>query len=1381
MFRRKQSQRSNHAPINPNPSQSAQTAALQAFRAAQPQTPSLSASAAATALRSHTPPPTSVKDVQTKRMLQRQLSDSNASSAGLSGRPNHIEGLRRTRSSASMTGRTFREQSPVRTHSTAHLNDITPIPPIPQQYAISLQHRRTTNLGPGYKAIPPPNVGRRARPAPNSPTERHELERNSSRGSINFSYPMNARPNSPQLSPTGTGSTFQQGSSPTPVTPAPLKQASMATVQQEKPGPTQRKKKKKKKQKPISDKPPPPNKLLLSNAHVKLATTPGTIDSIHTQTPAAVPAIVTTKIKNANSQLRHEDVLKKEGLRMEPIPQYKAAPTSRGRTESEDIRGVPSSNSAVTAHVTPKDSPTIRAINSSETNTANGQNISISSNTTTGLKKTNQLDQMHIEKSDQKSETTDIQPDQESQSSVNITKTSLKQPPLDGRRQSLSPNRYTRFSENLEIPDSDQNLHVPPPRSMSPAKPALKTPVSLQRARLPAHWRNSVDAFSETSEGTSVISDEGLRVARKKKNAKVTFEDETETAGHTLSPPTSPESPLHNGQKGSNLPWNEAIVRTVSRRVGDDELDKGLEPRPALPSFGSIREKRPSTKDADVDQNHTAKGLQLGHVHSSNDHVIGGLLIGMDMRGQPQRNFQHSNDPLPPEVTTVNGTGYSSSSEDGFESYEGADLRYFPPRISHANSYPKRGCLKKTESSIVQLSDEQVRQAQHPNPTIQIQPATPAQDCIETFSASLATTTAGDMSSDTNGAGRTNESTHVQDTSGVDDKVEVIAPVLQLDNQIYRVDQSESDDSGDSVYSDAVEDLSELDLDAFGSIDAIVDSPIAKSHVRSLSEAVEDQQLKIPAIATAINPTQKPERQLFEGRSTKTNLSFDKTRQNGTATASNFGSQHHDSSPYQNAPERTAIHGLEQNRDTQVLNRLSEQKIKSKYVQAPGRTLSQRSDSSSSIKRPGRPRPARRYTLRQSMRDGQAGGREVLSDGGIQDHLERLPSHRRPFSSGDAGISMRTTMRNPSQGSHSKSSSFAGFGKFTKSKGFPGRNRKDPAKFRSRFEDSSDDESHYSEFRPVRGIPRTKSRYDGDSTDLDDSSDNETPRSQSIRRGRPHKGTSMTHQDPAAVAAAVANIIAAKETGSMARASPAMVNKEVDDVFQSTAKKPSAGLFGRLGLSKHKRRHGDTRIQKSELESAARRDTPLERSRFELEQSKATPKQQPSLGRVASVNGRVVTEQPPDKWRPITPKLQNRLSKASHKKGPDSWASHGYGTAMPSFSPTSTINAPAIQKRGPPTPAPQYNDNPNSDRPYTSDGLYESRTRAEPGGINNPLEPHVVKPKWTSRLLHSGRAPEHIVDASSVVSDVGPSMGTMVLNREKKARFPRLKKAFGLR
>src|SRR5947207_3241321 len=104
----------------------ARSAAVLAYLASPQSSTNLSSAAAAAALRSMSPTPTQVSEVQTKRMLQRQNSGS-----PIARRP----GLERQNSSGSMTERTFRSPSPNRPGSQPNREHTPPVPPVPHTFA----------------------------------------------------------------------------------------------------------------------------------------------------------------------------------------------------------------------------------------------------------------------------------------------------------------------------------------------------------------------------------------------------------------------------------------------------------------------------------------------------------------------------------------------------------------------------------------------------------------------------------------------------------------------------------------------------------------------------------------------------------------------------------------------------------------------------------------------------------------------------------------------------------------------------------------------------------------------------------------------------------------------------------------------------------------------------------------------------------------------------------------------------------------------------------------------------------------------------------------------------------------------------------------------
>ena len=154
-------------------------------------------------------------------MVQRRASTASQPNLG----PARPQNLRRVSSSSSMSNRTFRrDQSPRRpaTSSGPVDDEPPPLPSMPPGYTptqpkAAPSTRRSVSMGPPVRPMSPPkrtgargiSVDREATRSPPRPVSSRgnglttvpELERPASRSSINFSYPMNARPNSPSPPP----------------------------------------------------------------------------------------------------------------------------------------------------------------------------------------------------------------------------------------------------------------------------------------------------------------------------------------------------------------------------------------------------------------------------------------------------------------------------------------------------------------------------------------------------------------------------------------------------------------------------------------------------------------------------------------------------------------------------------------------------------------------------------------------------------------------------------------------------------------------------------------------------------------------------------------------------------------------------------------------------------------------------------------------------------------------------------------------------------------------------------------------------------------------------------------------------------------------------
>ncbi|EGD88027.1 hypothetical protein H112_04506 [Trichophyton rubrum D6] len=1339
MFRRKRSVR--HAPLNTNPSPSAQTAALQAFRASQNPNPSLSSSAAAAALRSHTPPPTPVRDVQTKRMLRRKRSASSISVPPGNTLPDGKNGgLRRVRSSGSMTARTFREQSPARGGSaTSNLADMIPVPPLPRGYAASPPQRPRNADLPGVQGTASANgassaaaiAGRRARSVSNLSLGPADLERGGSRNSINFSYPMN-RPNSPRLSIASLDSPRRDGLGSPRLHQHQQQKVSteQASVQST--------------DKPVTGKPPPlsESRPMLVDQATQVA------DDSFNPMPTSPPGTQQTDNKPVVN-----DIVAK------PSPTV----TGGTQTDSHDeirhaspppILGRRPSTVLELQEETEDDQPTKRHVIHQSLDFTKQRPME-----TIRLKEPPPV--QHIKPR--------AKPQQQSQPQ---DASALPAPNIFHiRPSSISPNRLTRFSEHLEIPDSENNLHNPPPRSLSPAKPALKsTPSPSLGARPERSTYQPGQPGSETSEGTSLVSDDGSRAGSKKRHPKVSFEDETEVIGHGISPPTSPES-LTSQSPRAHTPrsWSDSIIQS---KFGDDDsndFEQFFTPRPALPSFGSIRGRKPSrSQDVEDDSN---PALEISS--SSADHAIGGILSTAGGRDQSKHDA-NANLQLPPEVTSLESTGYSSLSDDT-SSDEGPELQYLPAHLdSKKDDTP---ASKDTPSQANGTSQpRQIKAENHlkPTPAIFIQPATPGMEEV------------------THSKRPSSEIPNNEHTQGVysyfsaNDK----KPLARKEE-----DDDSNSDSGNSVYSDAYEDLSDMEGDGFGSIDAIVDRsvpsmPEPQQPSVTHSQPQESGQRDEPngtaeayAVANATPETQsqparqhQPEGTAEERESCRQALSTANSaktaerplfeeKMTSPPAAPSYPSPRIGSSGQFNHHSPALRPILESNGSSE--KKSVKAKGKAPLAVRPQRTMSNASDSSSSFKRPKRFRSTGRYTLRRTMRTTSADhGMEVLSDGGLPPTktIDHSLNHR-PFSSNDSRPMMRTTLRQSPSTTTSRFSVLTGRGKSTKANGSSAKHQP----FKSRYEDSSDEEGGAIKLRPVRGIPRRRNETEGDSTDLDDSSEDEATR-HVLRRKKSNKGDSRAIQDPA-VAAAVARLMAPRDIEQSAAISVIPGPEQLPE-FNI---KHRSGLLGRLHLPKNNKLRRESILRKP--------DITLEQPRLGLDQasipSPGLPQEDYTI--TTTVNGRVLERSRSD-WQPLSPKLQKRASKLIHRSAGDSWPLRSNGhTAF------SLPSSPSTTERRRPTVLPMQeitNGKDSDTRPRTADSVAAQNTTQHTTTAsvpNSPMSPaRAERSLWASRFRPSRRGTDDNSTASAVSEVHLSSLRNEIPRHEKKSRFPKLKKVFGI-
>ena len=440
--------------------------------------------------------------------------------------------------------------------------------------------------------------------------------------------------------------------------------------------------------------------------------------------------------------------------------------------------------------------------------------------------------------------------------------------PGASRHQSLSPARSTHFSSHPEYETPDGIKHQPPARSVSPAKSALKHSPSRGQSpigSLPVSRRTGF-AGSEASDTASNISDDGLRSVSRKKNARVSFDDDMVTIGRAASPPMSPDSPvlMSPQTKPKGRSWFDLVREKKPQEAAvDSDPDTAIKPTPALPSFGSIRRDRSEEANFDAkgepNQSNDYAQDTLGNTPTSSDQVVGSI-IAQNAFVKSQDFGAQSTDPLPPEVTSVEGSGYHSDDEAHVTDEQ--QEKDIPELMNVMNEVPieATGPLKNEPVREIEIVSEASHSPEQntPVPSIALQPATPGleisnheeegwlgmpgefPDSIEAsdsvHSPPVPVTERSPMETPVNVGSVTSEGKFViaPDESRLLSGREVLGG---LQSQIDPYSSEESDDTGASIYSDAAEDPNDLGGDGFGSINAIVGSPAQSPTVPFAAES----------------------------------------------------------------------------------------------------------------------------------------------------------------------------------------------------------------------------------------------------------------------------------------------------------------------------------------------------------------------------------------------------------------------------------------------------------------------------------------------------------------------------------------------------------------
>lgn len=441
----------------------------------------------------------------------------------------------------------------------------------------------------------------------------------------------------------------------------------------------------------------------------------------------------------------------------------------------------------------------------------------------------------------------------------------------ESRAQSNSPVRNAHFGtvqETLTV------KHEPPVRSLSPRKSALK--------RSPSRGTSPVGDRSDVS-GVDTLSQEPP--PPRKKSVRVSFDDENTVVvgeaagrGETDSPvPPSPQQAVAGGRK----PWYNTLG--IGRKKGPVPLedDEVMKPRPALPSFGSVRTRkvsptltegralvRPHDPLEEVSETSSPelerRKFASDEAGQSSDHALGAIIS--DQNSRTGANISKQREPLPPVVTSMEGNGLesdSSSSED--EAAMMADTPKLPTEesiVSQASTLVSPRIGSAAESTNTEAKDFGAKHETVPSfsltqPSPQPEKQGTKRNSYLQFPGGFPETASESEDEDATPPAR--QATFEPIVQAGDATATAHTPATVLATQTPIQDELEKDTDENSIYSDAYEDLSDADGDGFLSLDAVVDSPIITTPPRHVLEKAHAQR------SGSTTPTPQP-RQL-EGSS----------------------------------------------------------------------------------------------------------------------------------------------------------------------------------------------------------------------------------------------------------------------------------------------------------------------------------------------------------------------------------------------------------------------------------------------------------------------------------------------------------------------------------
>lgn len=426
------------------------------------------------------------------------------------------------------------------------------------------------------------------------------------------------------------------------------------------------------------------------------------------------------------------------------------------------------------------------------------------------------------------------------------------QPQQRPRVQSISPSRKAHF---LTTPDSSLVRHDPPERSISPRKSALKHSPS---PRGPSPSTTQLAAVASKDEAMENIRDDAPSTEptpSRKKSVRVSFDEGRNEVLGNAAPQVVTDSPMVPSPQ-SKKGWFNLGRKKGSSIVSDD--DEKMTPRPALPSFGSVRERKgrdvsneerplvtsPVTKpvaEASTPTSPlftTATGEAIEYpLASSSDHGLGAVLA-QDQVTKNMANISKVREPVAHDAPSKEVAGYQSDNSSVYDD-QGAVSRSGSvkkgPVDGHADAY-------RALASPVTEEKETMSKNLNGNghvPEMMVTSATPVLENKEwpDMPGGFPANTSSESGASEHIANSptqvvehvptepTPAAAGIAEPTFINETPETIALAIAHPDMPSPI--RERSEESDEMYSDAAEDLSDLEGDGFMSLNAVVESPVA--------------------------------------------------------------------------------------------------------------------------------------------------------------------------------------------------------------------------------------------------------------------------------------------------------------------------------------------------------------------------------------------------------------------------------------------------------------------------------------------------------------------------------------------------------------------------